>query len=115
MGQRRLLARKQWVLATLSLALLVARMIARGPTDFSVAAGHRCMRDGEHRAIWAIRSTAPPSIAADSLPPSRSLPTGSISSGSGPQAREHPPVQLGLLPQIDAQADRDNCRKNGAV
>ena len=58
------------VLATLSLALLVAAMIARGPSDFPAAPVIGVLRDGDHRAIWAIRlDRASHQIAADSLRP----------------------------------------------
>jgi hypothetical protein len=64
------------VLATLSLALLVSGMIARRPPDFSPVIG--VVRDGEHRAVWAIRlDRTSHQIAADSL----RLPTGSINFG----------------------------------
>jgi anti-sigma-K factor RskA len=58
------------VLATLSLALLVAAVIARGPPDFSAMPVIAVLRDGEHRPIWAIRlDRASHFIAADSLRP----------------------------------------------
>jgi len=104
-----LLAPTSGVLATLSLALLVATMIARGPTDFSVAPVIAVLRDGEDRAIWRSASTAPPSnLQPNQLHPSRSLPTGSIS--SGPAQARRPPASLVYCP-IDAQADRDNFGK----
>jgi anti-sigma-K factor RskA len=58
------------VLATLSLALLVAATIAREPPDFSAMPVVAVVRDGEHRPIWAIRlARAAHQIAADSLRP----------------------------------------------
>ena len=43
------------VLATLSLALLVAAIIAREPPDFSTMPVIAVVRDGEQHPIWAIR------------------------------------------------------------
>ena len=43
------------VLATLSLALLVAAIIARDPPDFSDISIVAVVRDGERHPIWAIR------------------------------------------------------------
>jgi anti-sigma-K factor RskA len=87
------------VLATLSLALLVAAMIARGPPDFSAAPIIGVLRDGEHRAIWAIRlDRASHQIAADSLrpqpvPPDQVYQLWFVAPGAtGPRS-------LGLLPQ----------------
>jgi anti-sigma-K factor RskA len=58
------------VLATLSLALLVAAVIAREPPDFSTMPVIAVVRDGEHHPIWAIRlARAAHQIAADSLRP----------------------------------------------
>jgi anti-sigma-K factor RskA len=58
------------VLATLSLALLVAAMIAREPPDFSAMPVVSVVRDGEYHPIWAIRlARAAHQIAADSLRP----------------------------------------------
>ncbi len=87
------------VLATLSLALLVAAMIARGPADFSAAPVIGVLRDGEHRAIWAIRlDRASHQIAADSLrpqpaPPDRVYQLWFLAPGATT------PRSLGLLPQ----------------
>jgi anti-sigma-K factor RskA len=87
------------VLATLSLALLVAAMIARGPPDFSAAPVIGVLRDGEHRAIWAIRlDRASHQIAADSLrpqpvPPDRVYQLWFLAPGMTA------PRSLGLLPQ----------------
>jgi anti-sigma-K factor RskA len=58
------------LLATLSLALLVAAMIAREPPDFSVMPVVSVVRDGEYHPIWAIRlARAAHQISADSLRP----------------------------------------------
>jgi anti-sigma-K factor RskA len=58
------------VLATLSLALLVAAMIAREPPDFSAMPVIAVVRDGEQHPVWAIRlARAAHQIAADSLRP----------------------------------------------
>jgi anti-sigma-K factor RskA len=87
------------VLATLSLALLVAAMIARGPADFSAAPVIGVLRDGEHHAIWAIRlDRASHQIAADSLrpqpaPPDRVYQLWFLAPGTTA------PRSLGLLPQ----------------
>jgi anti-sigma-K factor RskA len=87
------------VLATLSLAFLVAAIIARDPPDFSGMPIIAVVRDGEQHPIWAIRlARAAHQIAADSLrvqpvPADRvyqlwlSRPDGTA------------PHQLGLLPQ----------------
>jgi anti-sigma-K factor RskA len=87
------------VLATLSLALLVAAMIARGAPDFSAAPVIGVLRDGEHHAIWAIRlDRASHQIAADSLrpqpvPPDRVYQLWFLAPGTTA------PRSLGLLPQ----------------
>jgi anti-sigma-K factor RskA len=58
------------VLSTLSLALLVAAMIAREPSDFSATPVVAVVRDVEQHPIWAIRlARAAHQIAADSLRP----------------------------------------------
>jgi anti-sigma-K factor RskA len=58
------------VLATLSLALLVAAMIAREPPDFSAMPVVAIVRDGEQHPVWTIRlARAAHQIAADSLRP----------------------------------------------
>jgi len=58
------------VLATLSLAFLVAAIIAREPPDFSTMPVIAVVRDGEQHPIWAIRlARAAHQIAADSLRP----------------------------------------------
>jgi anti-sigma-K factor RskA len=87
------------VLATLSLALLVAAVITRGPPDFSAMPVIAVLRDGEHRPIWAIRlDRAAHQIAADSLrpqpvPPDRVYQLWLLA----PDATA--PRPLGLLPQ----------------
>jgi anti-sigma-K factor RskA len=56
------------VLATLSLALLVAAIIIRDPPDFSAMPIVAVIRNAEQRPIWAIRlARAAHQIAADSL------------------------------------------------
>ena len=56
------------VLAALSLALLVAAIIARDPPDFSETSIVAVVRDGERRPVWAIRlARAAHQIAADTL------------------------------------------------
>jgi anti-sigma-K factor RskA len=87
------------VLATLSLALFVAAIIARDPPDLSRMPVIAVVRDGEQRPVWAIRlARAAHQIAADSL---RVQPVPSdhvyqlwlsVPSSAGP----HP---LGLLPR----------------
>ena len=58
------------VLATLSLALLVAAIIARDPPDFSAMPVIAVVRDAEQHPVWAIRfARAARQIAADSLRP----------------------------------------------
>ena len=58
------------VLATLSLALLVAVIIARDPPGFSSEPIIAVVRDREQRPIWAIRlARAAHQIAAESLRP----------------------------------------------
>jgi anti-sigma-K factor RskA len=63
------------VLATLSLALLVAAMIAREPPDFSAMPVVAVVRDSEYHPTWAIRlARAAHQIAADSLRPQTAPP-----------------------------------------
>jgi len=58
------------VFATLSLALLVAAIIAREPPDFSAMPVVAIVRDDEQHPVWAIRlARAAHQIAADSLRP----------------------------------------------
>ena len=87
------------VLATLSLALLVAAMIARGPPDFSAAPVIGVLRDGEHHAIWAIRlDRASHQIAADSLRP-QPVPSDRVYQLWFLAPGTTAPRSLGLLPQ----------------
>jgi anti-sigma-K factor RskA len=86
------------VLATLSLALLVAAIIARDPPDFSDISIVAVVRDGERHSVWAIRlAGAAHQIAADTLrdepaPPGRVYQLWLlVADRSGPR-------QLGLLP-----------------
>ena len=87
------------VLSTLSLALLVAAIIAREPPDFSVMPIVAIVRDDKQHPIWAIRlARSAHQIAADCLRP-EPAPAGGvyqlwllIPDSAGP----HP---LGLLPQ----------------
>ena len=86
------------VLATLSLALLVAAIIARDPPDFSDISIVAVVRDGERHPIWAIRlAGSAHQIAADTLrdepaPPGRVYQLWLlVADRSGPR-------QLGLLP-----------------
>jgi anti-sigma-K factor RskA len=86
------------VLAILSLALLVAAIIARDPPDFSDISIVAVVRDGERHPVWAIRlARAAHQIAADTLrdepaPPGRVYQLWLlVADGTGPR-------QLGLLP-----------------
>jgi hypothetical protein len=87
------------VLATLSLALLVAAIVARDPPEFSSMPVIAVVRDGEQRPIWAIRlASAAHQIAADSVRVAP-VPAGHayqlwLSVPDAPVLR-----QLGLLPQ----------------
>lgn len=87
------------VLATLSLALLVAAIIARDSPDFSSLPVVALVRDGEQHPIWAIRlARAAHQIAADTLraepaPPEHVYQLWLLAPDSGG------PHQLGLLPQ----------------
>ena len=87
------------VLATLSLALLVAAIIARDPPDFSARSVIAVVRDHEQHPVWAIRlARAAHQIAADSL---RIQPSPAGHSYQlwllVPHAAR--PRQIGLLPQ----------------
>jgi anti-sigma-K factor RskA len=86
------------VFATLSLALLVAAVVARDPPDFSDMSIVAVVRDGETHPVWAIRlARAAHEIAADSLrnepaPPGRVYQLWLlVPDRTGPR-------QLGLLP-----------------
>jgi anti-sigma-K factor RskA len=89
------------VLATLSLALLVAAIIAREPPDFSAMPVIAIVRDGEQHPVWAIRlARTAHQIAADSLrpqPPPQDHVYQLWLLGSG-GAAAHP---IGLLPQSE--------------
>ena len=95
----RLWRRVAWVLATLSLALLVAAIVSRDPPDFSSMPIIAVVRDGEQHPIWAIRlARAAHQIAADSLR-AQPVPADRVYQLwlSVPDATA--PHQLGLLPQ----------------
>jgi anti-sigma-K factor RskA len=87
------------VLATLSLALIVAAIIAREPPDFSTMPIVAVVRDGEQRPVWEIRlARATHQIAADSIraqqaPADHVYQLWLVDHGSAG------PHQLGLLPQ----------------
>jgi anti-sigma-K factor RskA len=87
------------VLATTSLALFVAGIIARDPPDFSSMPIIAVVRDGEQHPIWAIRlARAAHQIAADSLrvQPAPADRVYQLWLSSPVAAGPHP---LGLLPQ----------------
>ena len=87
------------ILATLSLALLVAAVISRGPPEYSGMPVIAVVRDGEQRPIWAIRlARAAHQIAADSLR-IETVPAGQVYQLwlSVPDAKA--PRRLGVLPQ----------------
>jgi anti-sigma-K factor RskA len=87
------------VLATLSLALLVAAIIAREPADFSSMPIIAVVRDGEQHPIWAIRlARAAHQIAADSLRV-HPVPAGRVYQLWLSPPDSTAPHQLGLLPQ----------------
>jgi anti-sigma-K factor RskA len=86
------------VFAILSLALLVAAIIARDPPDFSDVSIVAVVRDGERHPVWAIRlARAAHQIAADTLRDEPAPPGGVyqlwllVADRTGPR-------QLGLLP-----------------
>jgi anti-sigma-K factor RskA len=87
------------VLAALSLALLVAAIIARPPPSFSREPVIAVIHDSEQRPVWAIRlARAAHQIAADSLriePP----PTDHVYQLWLFVPDSVKPHQLGLLPQ----------------
>lgn len=86
------------VLATLSLALLVAAIIARDPPDFSEVSIVAVVRDGERHPVWAIRlARAPHQIAADTLR-DEPAPPGRVYQLWLLVADRTGPRQLGLLP-----------------
>jgi anti-sigma-K factor RskA len=102
------------VLATLSLALLVAAIIARDPPDFSSLPVVAVVRDGEQHPIWAVRlARGAHQIAADSLRPEPAPPDHAYQlwllapDAAGPQ-------QLGLLPPTGRKriaVSPDNARR----
>ena len=86
------------VLATLSLALLVAAIIARAPPDFSDISIVAIVRDGERHPVWAIRlARAAHQIAADTLR-DEPAPPGRVYQLWLVVADRTGPRQIGLLP-----------------
>jgi len=98
------------VFATLSLALLVAAIIARDPPDFSDISIVAVVRDGERHPVWAIRlARAAHQIAADTLrdepaPPGRVYQAVALGRGPDRAASTRP------LAAVRAQA---HCRLAG--
>jgi anti-sigma-K factor RskA len=89
------------VLATLSLALLVAAMIAGEPPDFSAMPVVAVVRDPERHPIWAIRLARDAhQIAADSLRP-QPPPADRVYQLWLLAADGATPRPLGLLPQSE--------------
>jgi len=87
------------VLATLSLALFVAVIIARDPPDFSTMPIVAVVRDGEQRPVWEIRlARAAHQIAADSIRP-QPAPADHVYQLWLVDQESAGPHQLGLLPQ----------------
>jgi anti-sigma-K factor RskA len=86
------------VLAILSLALLVAGIIARDPPDFSEMSIVAIVRDGEQHPVWAIRlARTAHQIAADSLR-NEPAPPGQVYQLWLLAPDRAGPRQLGLLP-----------------
>ncbi len=86
------------VLATLSLALLVAAIVARDPPDFSDVSIVAVVRDGERHPVWAIRlARAAHQMAADTLR-DEPAPPGRVYQLWLLVADRTGPHQLGLLP-----------------
>jgi anti-sigma-K factor RskA len=86
------------VFAILSLALLVAALIARDPPDFSDISIVAVVRDGERHPVWAIRlARAAHQIAADTLR-DEPAPPGRVYQLWLLVADRTGPRQLGLLP-----------------
>ena len=84
--------------ATLSLALLVAAIIASEPPDFSDISIVAIVRDGERHPVWAIRlARAAHQIAADTLR-DEPAPPGRVYQLWLLVADRTGPRQLGLLP-----------------
>jgi anti-sigma-K factor RskA len=89
------------VLATLSLALLVAAKIARELPDFSVMPVIATVRDGEQHPVWAIRlARAAHQIAADSLRP-QPVPEDHVYQLWLLPSDRTAPHPIGLLPQSE--------------
>jgi anti-sigma-K factor RskA len=89
------------VLATLSLALLVAAIIAREPPDFSTMPVIAVVRDGEQHPVWAIRlARSAHQIAADSLRP-QAVPGGHVYQLWLLASDARAPHPIGLLPQSE--------------
>jgi anti-sigma-K factor RskA len=89
------------VLATLSLALLVAAVIAREPPDFSTMPVIAVLRDGEQHPVWAIRlARAAHQIAADSLRP-QPAPTDHVYQLWLLASDATTPHPIGLLPRSE--------------
>ena len=89
------------VLATLSLALLVAAVIAREPPDFSAMPVIAIVRDGEQHPVWAIRlARAAHQIAADSLRP-QSVPADHVYQLWLLVSDATTPHPIGLLPRSE--------------
>ena len=87
------------VLATLSLALFVAVIIARDPPDFSTMPIVAVVRDGEQRPVWEIRlARAAHQIAADSIR-AQPAPAEHVYQLWLVDHESAGPHQLGLLPQ----------------
>ena len=85
-------------LATLSLALLVAAIVARDPPDFSEISIVAVVRDGERHPVWAIRlARAAHQIAAEPLR-DEPAPPGRVYQLWLLVADRTGPRQLGLLP-----------------
>ena len=86
------------VLAILSLALLVAAIIARDPPDFSDMSIVAIVRDGDRHPVWAIRlARAAHQIAVDSLR-DEAAPAGQVYQLWLLAPDRAGPRQLGLLP-----------------
>ena len=103
------------VLATLSLALLVAAMVAREPPDFSAMPVIAIVRDGEQHPVWAIRlARAAHQIAADSLRP-QSVPADRVYQLWLLVSDATTPHPIGLLPRSErkviAEIGRASCRE----
>jgi anti-sigma-K factor RskA len=89
------------VLATVSLALLVAAIISREPPDFSAMPIVAIVRDGEQHPIWAIRlARAAHQIAADCVRP-QPPPAGGVYQLWLLTPDSAGPRPLGLLPQSE--------------